>query len=180
MFCWLPLVFVSTILVGLVYTAVQQSYRMGANDPQIQLAQDSATAIQNGTSLPFVSDMAQVNVAQSLSPFRIMYDEKGNVVESQGQLNGAVPKLPSGVISYTKTHGEDRFTWQPATGVRLATAIVPYGAGGKSGFVLVARSLTEVEKREDQLFWMCGLAYGVLLLGSFGLVFLLAKVLSKR
>jgi hypothetical protein len=41
---WLPLAVAITILAGLVYATVQQSLRQGANDPQIQLAEDTAAA----------------------------------------------------------------------------------------------------------------------------------------
>lgn len=180
LFCWLPILFVSTVLVGLVYVTVHQSYRQGANDPQIQLARDSVVALQAGTQLPYVSSAPQIDIATSLSPFRIIYNEKGDVVESQGLLKGATPQLPSGVLHDAKLQGEDRITWEPAPGVRLAAVIVPYSNETKTGSVLVARSLLEVEKREDMLVRECMFAYITLAVGSFVLVFLLAKVLSKK
>jgi hypothetical protein len=42
---WLPLAAAVTMLSGLVYIAVQQNMRIGANDPQIQLAEDAARAL---------------------------------------------------------------------------------------------------------------------------------------
>ncbi len=180
LFCWLPIVFVSTVLVGLVYVTVQQSYRQGANDPQIQLAQDSANALTFGTQLPYVSDTSLINAQNSLSPFRIIYDEKGNVEDSQIQINKSTPKLPSGVLTDPLKMSEKRFTWEPLSNLRFATVVVPYHNANKSGYVLIGRSLLEVEQREANLFKMCAIAYMILLVGSFLLVFLLAKVLSKR
>ena len=45
---WLPLAAVTTLLCGLIYLAVQQSLRWGANDPQIQMAEDAAAALAAG------------------------------------------------------------------------------------------------------------------------------------
>ncbi len=39
---WLPIAVVTIGLCGLAYLTVQQSLRQGANDPQIQMADDTA------------------------------------------------------------------------------------------------------------------------------------------
>ena len=39
---FLPVAVLATLCCGFVYTAVQQDLRMGANDPQLQLAEDAA------------------------------------------------------------------------------------------------------------------------------------------
>ena len=83
----------------------------------------------------------------------IIYDSGGHVVVSGVKLGGQTPKLPSGVLSFAKAHGQDRFTWQPTSGVRLAAVVKPYRAGDTTGYVLAARSLHEVEDREGKI-WM--------------------------
>ena len=50
--------------------------------------------------------------------------------------------------------GQDRVTWQPEAGVRMATVVVSFD----HGFVMAGRSLTEVEKRESQVESLSGLA----------------------
>ena len=45
---WLPLAVLTFAFCGLVYLAVQQDLRIGANDPQIQMAEDIASAITGG------------------------------------------------------------------------------------------------------------------------------------
>lgn len=47
---WIPLSIVMTIVCGLLYLTLQQNIRMSANDPQVQLAEDAASALQNGQS----------------------------------------------------------------------------------------------------------------------------------
>ena len=39
---WLLVAIVVTVLVGLLYAAVQQDLRQGANDQQIQMSEDAA------------------------------------------------------------------------------------------------------------------------------------------
>jgi hypothetical protein len=51
-----------------------------------------------------------------------------------------------------QTHSEDRITWEPRAGVRIAAVIVSF-KGRAAGYVLAGRLLTEVEKREGALFW---------------------------
>jgi hypothetical protein len=48
---WLLLAIVLTGLIGLVYVAVQQDLRQGANDPQIQMAEDALAKLANGQSV---------------------------------------------------------------------------------------------------------------------------------
>ncbi len=160
---WLPLAVIITALCALVYVAVQQSLRQGANDPQIQLAEDTAAALAHGASVQTVVPTNQVDVAQSLAPFVIVFNSNGTVAAASGQLHGQPPTLPAGVLDYVKQNGEDRLTWQPEAGVRIASVTVPFN-GPTSGYVLAGRSLREVEKREGLaqfyaiVIWVAALA----------------------
>jgi hypothetical protein len=151
---WLPLAIVTAGLCGLVYLIVQQSLRIGGNDPQIQMAEDSASALNSGASIDSIIPTAKVEIADSLAPFLIVFDDSGKVQASSATLHGVVPAYPAGVLDYTRQHGEDRVTWQPENGVRMATVVARYD----QGFVLAGRSLREVEKREDQVEQLSGLA----------------------
>jgi hypothetical protein len=147
---WLPLVVVITALCGLVYATVQQAFRHIANDPQIQMAEDAAQSLGKGALTESVLPANQIDVALSGSPFMIIFDDAGVSLASSGLLDGKVPAIPPGVFEYVRQKGEDRITWQPEPGVRLATVVVNY-SGDHPGFVLVARSLSETEKRVDQM-----------------------------
>src|SRR5580698_671314 len=111
---WLPLAVTIIILTGLVAVAVQQNYRQSANDPQIQIAEDVSTAINNGSATPdaIVSPTPTTDIASSLSAFVTVFSATGTPIGSSVSLNGKLPTLPSGVFDYVKLHGEDRFTWQ--------------------------------------------------------------------
>ncbi len=143
---WLPLAVVITALCGLVYVSVQQSLRHGANDPQIQMAEDAARALGNGTSLESIAPAAQVDMNKSLAAFLIIYDADGRPQAGSGLLDGSLPGIPKGVLDYAGQNGQNRVSWQPEDGVRIAAVVVPY----EDGFVLAGRSLREVEKRELQ------------------------------
>jgi hypothetical protein len=154
---WLPLAAVATLLCGLVYLAVQQSLRLGANDPQIQLAEDAAAALSAGGTPGSLLPTTQVEISTSLAPFMVIYNNEGEPLVSSGLLHGAIPLLPSGVFDYTRQNSEDRVSWQPEAGVWIAAVVVAYG-GSQPGFVLAGRSLREVETRESQVEQMTGMA----------------------
>ncbi len=154
---WFPLAVAVSALALLVYVAVQQNYRQNANDPQVQLAEDAAARLEAGDQAQTVVGTGKVDIARSLAPFLIVYDDAGQVVASSAQLNGQTPQLPPGVLDAVRRTGEDRISWQPQPGVRSAT-VIERVVGSSPGFVLAGRSLREVEDRESQLtgevFWL--------------------------
>ncbi len=153
-----PLAVVITLLCGLLYVTVQQVLRIGANDPQIQMAEDAADALAAGQTPESVVPATKVNIAASLAPYVVVFDDSGNVLASSGLLNNQPPALPSGVLNYVRRYGQDRITWQPEPDVRSATVITRYG-GTHTGFVMAGRSLREVENRIDNLGLIVGLGW---------------------
>lgn len=169
---WLTIVFITTVLCGFFYVSVQQVLRISANDPQIQIAEDIVTTLDKANQLPTLSPV--IDIKHSLATFVIIFDKQGRTVTSTAQLNGLIPNVPQGVFQYAQAHQENRLTWQPENGLRFAAVVVPYG--NKSGYVLVGRSLREVEKRIDQLTLFTGLAWISSVIGSF-IVLLLCKLI---
>jgi hypothetical protein len=154
---FVPLAFLATALCGLVYLAVQQSLRQGANDPQIQMAEDYAAefrdSVANGTPMNILIPFGNngVDIANSLSPYYALFDENGNGAGGNGYLiKNSSLSLPRGVFSNPEliSQGEIRFTWEPRPGVRQAVVL----AKTPLGFVMAGRSLREVEIRENRAF----------------------------
>ena len=172
---WLPLALIICAFCGLTYLVAQQMLRIGANDPQIQLAEDTAAAWAKGTS-PTTNAFPPVEISTSLSPFLMAFDPTGNIVVSSGMLHGQKPTLPAGILDYAAAHGEDRISWQPEPGVRVATVIVPVD-GGKTGYVLIGRSLREVENRINQLGLLVGGTLVITLIASLVVVILVEIIL---
>lgn len=146
---WLPIAVALTALSALVYTAVQQDLRLSANDPQVQVSEDIAAALADGREASSLLPAGKVDVSKSLALIVILVDESGKATASSAELDGAGPLPPTGVFDYSRTHGQNRFTWQPARGARLATVVTHYSGRSGSGFVLAGRSIREVEARED-------------------------------
>lgn len=184
---WLPLAIASTIVLLTVYAAVQQDMRTGANDPQVELAQDGAAALENGIAPASLIGGARVDMHASLAPFVIVYDESGNVLASSGYLNGQVPVLPKGVFD-NAMNATDRITWQPASTTRIAAIVKHFGGPSASprqavststtaastpsgahmsGFIAAGRNLREIESRENQLLLMVSAALVGLLVLTF-------------
>jgi hypothetical protein len=154
-------IFIAVILAivfGFAFTLAQQGMRQSANDPQIQIAEDTAAVLSTGDEPKFLTDNASniVDMDKSLAPFLMTFDNNGKLLVSTAKLNGTTPVPPAGVFTYAKAHGEDRITWQPAKGVRIAAVVAHYG-GQREGYALAGRSLREVENRTAALqnlaFW---------------------------
>ncbi|MEO6513321.1 MAG: hypothetical protein ABIO22_01495 [Candidatus Saccharimonadales bacterium] len=141
-------VVILTILFGTAYGIGQQILRLSANDPQIQLAHEVATQLDQGARAEDVVGAYKVNLAQSLASFVVVYDKSGNPVAGTGYLDGTRPKIPVGVLKAADNHGDNRVTWQPKDGVRIASVSV----SAKNYYVLAGRSLREVESREQKIF----------------------------
>ena len=150
---YLLLIAVITIIMGVIYATVQQSYRTGANDPQIQIAEDICAKIQQGKSVENIFQTDAIDISNSLSPFVVFYDASGKPLRSTGYLNGRMAQLPAGVFNVAKSNGQDRVTWQPQDGVRMAMVLIHINSSPIE-FVAVGRSLTEVEIRESNLIKM--------------------------
>lgn len=137
----LALAFIITVIFGTIYAVAQQSLREGANDPQIELAEDTSAQINRNVDYRrFIT--SQVDIATSLLPFTIVYDTAGNELASSALLDGTTPVVPRGVLTHAKP--QNRVTWEPRQGVRIAAVV----QANKNGYVLSGRNMREVESRE--------------------------------
>jgi hypothetical protein len=174
---WLPLAAALTGVFAFIYLTVQQDLRTGLNDPQIQMAEDAASALAGGQPVEALipAGAPKVDMAKSLAPFLIIYDSSGSPLASGAVLNGQAPIPPAGVFDYVRQNGEDRVSWQPAADVRSAAVIVAVN-GGQAGFVLAGRSMREVEIRESNLThlvtlgWIACLAVTLVIVAFFEFV----------
>jgi hypothetical protein len=173
---WLPLAIVTTCLGGLIYLVVQQDLRIGANDPQIQITEDVASELASGQNFQYFIPPTKIDMSKSLANYIMIFDTNGKLVGSSVSLDGKDPVLPQGAFTSTKQNptNEARFTWQPKTGVRSAV-VLDYYKGQASGFVLVGRSLREVEIREDRLELIVFAGWSVTMLLSLLSVFAIRK-----
>lgn len=144
-----------TIIMGLIFSSIQQTYRSNANDPQMQIAYDLRDHLQKGKTLAFDDT---VDLEKSLAVFKELYDNNGNPLQSTGFLNGKMPQLPKGVFENAKANGGNWITWQPQRDVRMAMGIARVNAA-PIAYVAVGRSLREVDARVSKLTTMVVIAW---------------------
>jgi hypothetical protein len=176
---WLPLALTATIILGVIYTLIQQNLRASANDPQVEMAEEAANMLHSGKTPQEVIGDYKIDMANSLSSFLIIYDSNGKPISSSAVLDDTIPSPPAAVFDYVKKHGEDRITWQPTKRVRCAVVIIQYTNGKTGGFVLAGRSLLEIEKRESSLFMEVGVAWLVIMFVSLAATVLVTFILDK-
>jgi len=159
-----------SLIVGLIYATVQQTYRTAANDPQTGIARDVAHHIRYARTYYYLSDTG-IDAGRSLGTFMQLYNQDGKLICSGGTINGKAPAIPKGVLNNAKQSAENAVTWQPASNVRLA-AVAAYTGSPDTTFVVVARSLQEVESRESRLVRMilAAWALGLFIIGVHWLV----------
>jgi len=134
-----------TGIFGTIYAETQQTLRSEANDPQIQLAEDTAAQLKVNFAAPPALGAGKVDIRHSLMPFVNVYDKAGKPVSGNGYLNDRLAVPPLGTLKAAEGKAYRAVTWEPASGVRIAAVSVQ---GGKY-YVLSGRSLKEVEKREN-------------------------------
>jgi hypothetical protein len=91
------------------------------------------------------------------------------------EIDGVAAVPPKGVLGASTLTHQNRITWQPRAGTRIALVVQAYKHDANTGYVLVGRSLKEVEVREDMLFWMATVAMGLVVLLGFGAIMLSRK-----
>lgn len=175
---WLPLAVTITCLCGLIYLVIQQDIRIGANDPQIQIAQDVARELSQGVNPQYFIPQGKVELSKSMATYIMLFDKNGNLAASSVSLNGKNPSIPKGVFASSKDSPtkETRFTWQPQNGVRSAVVVDYYQGKNADGFVLVGRSIREVEIRESQQELIVFLGWVFTMLASLASVVVLQKI----
>lgn len=156
---FLPFLVLATALCGLSFVLVQQSIRQGAYDPQVQVSEEITNDLSAGRDPKSLTVSMKTDVAKSLAPYIIIFDDQGKEVASSVQLDGKTPTVPGGVFEYVRLHGQDRFTWQPKVGIRSAVVVSRYKSDKDSGFILVGRSMREVENRIERILKLTGLAW---------------------
>ena len=151
-------VIVTTIIIMLVYAVAQQQYRTSANDPQVQIANELCSYLEQGKSIDafFAGDTIDLNT--SLLPFTVLYNADGKPVRTTALLNKQPPQLPAGVLQTAALQKENRVTWQPQPGIKMATVIKRVNLP-VTAYVMCGRSLYETEQRTSNLIRMISLAW---------------------
>ena len=166
---YLSAIIIITIVIGLVYVGVQQTYRSNANDPQMQILYYLRDALEKGNHpAPLLTD--SIDLQKSLSVFIAAYDPVYKPVWCNGYLQKSKPQLPKELFRQARINGEHWVTWQPQRCVRIALGIVHVQTGSVS-YIVAGRSLKLVEQRVSKLMtmtFMCWLlCFSIILVNWF-------------
>jgi hypothetical protein len=172
---WVPLAVAVTGVSAAVYGVVQQDLRQGANDPQIEMAEDAAARLDGGAAPAAILPTEPVELSSSLRPYVMVFDRSRELVASSATLNTQPPPFPPSVFDNLGGKGQDRITWQPAPGVRSATVVQSW----RGGFVVVGRSLRLVEERENQVLLLAALVW-LTTLGATALAAVVTALLFQQ
>ncbi|MBV9354639.1 MAG: hypothetical protein JO023_03820 [Chloroflexi bacterium] len=152
---FLPPAAAATGLALLAYLMVQQSLRLAADDVPATLAASAIARLDQGVAPEQALSVGQVELTASPAPFELVFDASGRLLASSATLDGQPPAYPAGVLGVASTRGEDRVTWQPRPGVRLATVARPW----QGGFVVAGQSLQLAEQHIDTIGELCVLGW---------------------
>lgn len=164
-----------TVLFSTIYVVGQQIVRQSANMPQIGMAQTVAAELNNGANPVSLTAGPQINMETNQSPFVIIYDKHGLLVASSAELGGTTPAIPVGVLQASGTVDFNPVTWQPQTGIRIASVTV----SANKYYVVVGRSLSGPEKIGNLIAVLVVFGYSVSLT-LVGSIWLLSRVAVRN
>jgi len=145
-----------TIGVGSMYMLAQQYGRSAANDVPTALAESVSAQLKSGIQPGDVAvSVGRADIANSFNPFVVVYGKDFRPVVGTGYLDGQLARIDKGVFSQTKEGKYHTVTWQPQSGVRIAS--VETQAGGY--YVMAGQSLKLVENRATTLFKLAALGW---------------------
>ncbi len=157
-----PLLIAITGICLLVYVVACQNIRHSANNPQLQMSQDIAYQISQGKDPASLLPNQTVDLSKSLSPFVIIFDNVGKAMATNADVQGEIPPIPVGVLEAAGFNGQNSVTWQPRKDIRAAVVVTGF-SGNSAGYVLVGRSLKEVDKQQQQLALTVGIGWLLIL-----------------
>jgi hypothetical protein len=169
---WLPLAAGLSGVCLLIGLAVQQDLRQSFNDPQVQIAEDAAISFKQGsTTTAILKNYPPIDISKSLSAWVAFYNQHGEPLGTSGRLEGVQPIIPQGVFNAAATNngkstqidGQNRITWQPKEGVRVALVVLKTD----SGFVASGRNMSELEIREGSVNMLVFFAWIAILITTF-------------
>lgn len=164
---WIPIAIAVTGLCALSFGTVQQLYRQTLNDPQVQIAEDAAFALESGAKPgALIASSTRINIATSLRAFTVVYDKDLRPLAWSGEYEKKAPMPPRGVFEQAKGPdgtgpGENRVTWQPDEDTRFAIVVVH--VLNTDGYVLSGRNMREAEDRIWDMQAIIGIAWLLIL-----------------
>ena len=154
------------------YVMGQLIVRQRANIQPSRMANEAKIELEGSKDFSTVFGEKKTDFKKSLIPFTIIYDKDKKPVNSTTLNNGRIPQIPVGVLESAEKSGENRMSWQPESGSRFATVIVPFS----DGYIVGGESLSEYDRTTKCLFILSFYIWMVLLVSSiFGSLYILHR-----
>jgi hypothetical protein len=174
---WLPLAVAITLLSGLAYGIGQQVYRQSLDDPQQQIAEDTARIVVAGLDPAVLAPKGSaIEISESLGTWMAFYDTRLEPKAATGLLHGVIPNIPAGVFDTAKTRGTYAVSWQPEPGVRQALVIVK---AGDRGYAVSGRNMRAVEDRIGDLGTLVLVYWALSMLASFAATYFAEPIIRR-
>lgn len=160
---FVTLVLILTVIFGSIFTIGQQVLRGDSDYPQVEVIQQVEGIIKQGVPLDVIVNSEEaIDLESSMSLFVMIFDKDKNLVGSSAKIGGQSPTPSAENFDLAKSKGENRFTWQPEKGVRVAAVLKPVG---DNAYVLAGKSLKETDKRVKTLavYTLIGWASAIIL-----------------
>lgn len=175
---WMIIAFLVTFTSLLVYVAVQQVLRLGANGMPAELAAKTSINLENSKSALDAVPGEITDISKSPGTFVMVFDKDKILIASSAVMGKDKPVYPKGVLDYVDKNGENRVTWQPQKGLRFATIAIK--AGDK--YIVAGRSLKETEKLIDtvgSLVFYAWLACMIFSSAALAIIYIFIKKVFK-
>lgn len=166
LYLFLPYAVTITLLCGLLFLTLQQTLRLGANEPLVQLSLELSNRLSKEQEIPHQFPANKIDISKSISPFFYVYDVNRQFIGTTASINGEEVQIPKGVLEAARKNGQRRVTWQPAKDVRAALVVVHF-KGQSEGFVATGRNLQETEALIFKLQVLIGFGWIITLLFVF-------------
>ena len=136
-----------TFVCLIAYSMGQQIIRQSANLAPFQMANEAKIGLEGSESITQIFGDRLTDFTKSQMPFVIVYNLDKKPVSSTTLTENNIPQIPYGVLDSAKKSGQDRVTWQPQSGLRFATVVIPF----KDGYIVGGQSLTEFDRNVQKL-----------------------------
>ncbi len=170
-----PFAVLITLMCGLLFVTLQQTLRLGANEPLIQLALELSNRLSKEPEIPHQFPTNKIDISKSLSTFFYVYDANKQFVGTTASINGEEIQIPHGLLEVARKNGQRRVTWQPTKNVRAALVVVHF-KDQSEGFVAVGRNLEETELLIYKIQILVGLGWLATLLFVFASWYMARKL----
>ncbi|KFF59783.1 hypothetical protein JF66_08900 [Cryobacterium sp. MLB-32] len=139
-------VLAGSVALGSTYLVAQRLDRERTDVASLQLADAVVGELKSGLTRTYES-LPRVDLATSLHPFVIVFDEQDRAIAGTGFLHGTLGSVPHGTLDTARMVGTHHVSWQPEPGLRFATVQVAVG----NVVVLAGQSLKPAEEHTAEL-----------------------------